>query len=406
MIDVDRVIRRIQDNLKEHKGERASVAHPDNGPFSILRLPEWGSKTLWVLNSNGDQVQRILPQYYKKPEPYSLMNLDLYHLDAEDPTTRQQLPHVDVDAIFSALAAEVKRTHPTKVYLSSAHATNSPFRLSQNATGGLVVYNKHDDQIFELPSSASKTDTPSSTSASDTHIAGNSSSQTTEHSTQSSTDNNHSPLQVKALDTMFDESPTHSPQQPAPTTQMDVEAPPFYPATSIVSIDDYALDATDAFTSSQKSTISPSLLFAKLRDICSKDIEPAISTAHPTHGPFRITRNKASPTGLMVITNSGKKVCMVTGNELMSNPSSTPVSGTQGTTSGLKGHFKIAADKHTKLYQKKYLVSVLQTLSQHLSCAHADKGPFRVHHTKSAGYMLINKDKELVFDLDHPRSPE
>jgi hypothetical protein len=69
VIDVDRVIRRIQDNLKEHKGERASVAHPDNGPFSILRLPEWGSKTLWVLNSNGDQVQRILPQYYKKQNP-------------------------------------------------------------------------------------------------------------------------------------------------------------------------------------------------------------------------------------------------------------------------------------------------------------------------------------------------
>ena len=35
-IDVNRVIRRIRDNLKEHRGERASVAHPDNGPFSIL----------------------------------------------------------------------------------------------------------------------------------------------------------------------------------------------------------------------------------------------------------------------------------------------------------------------------------------------------------------------------------
>jgi hypothetical protein len=110
----------------------------------------------------------------------------------------------------------------------------------------------------------------------------------------------------------------------------------------------------------------------------------------------------------MVITKMGKKVCMVTGKELMSNPSSIPVSATPSITSSPKVHFKIAADKHMKLYQRKYLVSVLQiqTLSKHLPCAHVDRGPFRVHHTKSAGYMLVNKDKELVFDLDHPKSPE
>jgi hypothetical protein len=56
-IDRDRVTRRLQDKVKEHGGDTRSPAHPDNGPFSILRQPEWGTKTLWVLNSKGEQVQ-------------------------------------------------------------------------------------------------------------------------------------------------------------------------------------------------------------------------------------------------------------------------------------------------------------------------------------------------------------
>ena len=187
---------------------------------------------------------------------------------------------------------------------------------------------------------------------------------------------------------------------------MDVKELDSATGKATISIEDYNFASNDAFTASQRTHVSTALLFTKLLDICSKEVEPSISTAHPTHGPFRLSRNKASQTGLMVITKLGKKVCMVTEKELMSNPSSSPVSIHPVEASGSPAQHKLAGDKHTKLFRKQYLLETLRQLSEHLPCAQADKGPFRVHFTKSAGYTLVNKDKTLVFDLYHYQRPE
>jgi hypothetical protein len=196
-IDRDRVTRRLQDKVKEHGGDTRSPAHPDNGPFSILRQPEWGTKTLWVLNSKGEQVQQVLPQDYKNPSPWSAMSYDLYHLDAEHTFTRNQLGYIKVDDLFSLLAEEVTRSHPRQPSMSDAHATNSPFYLQVEDNGTVFVYNKHKDPVFELPPSiicAERRD-----KAHRSEVAAN-----IQESQANQESRDLSPLQAKALDADFE----------------------------------------------------------------------------------------------------------------------------------------------------------------------------------------------------------
>jgi hypothetical protein len=96
-----------------------------------------------------------------------------------------------------------------------------------------------------MPSSVLKTNTVSTATAGKTRHTDSSYGPNTEHSTQPLTNNTLSPLQAKALDTIFDKIPAQPSQQPALVVQMDAEAPPFHPATAIVSIDEYTLDSTE-----------------------------------------------------------------------------------------------------------------------------------------------------------------